>query len=218
MLPPTLTRLLPEHESNETLTSAAPTTSASARRLRRTLHRLLFMRLLSRFISGRVPDRRSVHTILDRRGHVVGQVDAEEGGVVGGPTRRRNLDHPHIVERGLARVEVRIASGWPAARRRSYWRRSPRPRRPCCRPLRDSGRRCRCCGPSQTNGPAPLPPGAQRRPEVECLGGRSQRHLPPPLGASRSRNDQAESDRRVLSHELGGLAHRRPPLLRVTRP
>ena len=50
------------------------------------------------------PDR----PILDRRRDVVRTLDAEEGRVVGGPTRGRDLQHPHVVERPLRCIKVGI--------------------------------------------------------------------------------------------------------------
>jgi hypothetical protein len=56
----------------------------------------------------RVPDRRRPGTFLDRRWQALRYLDAERYGVAGTPARRRDLDHPRVVERVPRRLEFRI--------------------------------------------------------------------------------------------------------------
>ena len=55
-----------------------------------------------------VPNRGGVSTVLGRGGHPVRQRNAEEGGVVGRPSRCRDLDDANVVERRLIGVEIGI--------------------------------------------------------------------------------------------------------------
>ena len=61
-----------------------------------------------RVASRRIPDGRGVGAVGDRHRHVVGHLDAVTLLVVGGPARRRDLDHAHVVERALRRIERRV--------------------------------------------------------------------------------------------------------------
>ena len=98
----------------------------------------------------RVPDRRGVGALDDRHARARQRRHAEALRVVGGPARRRDLEHPHVVERALRRVEVGVVPDRDQLRRADRVgpggvRRRPR----CCRPTAACRRR-RACGRRST--------------------------------------------------------------------
>ena len=53
----------------------------------------------------RIPDRRHVRALLDVRRHFGRQLHPEKIRIIRRPARRRGLDHAHMVERALLRIE-----------------------------------------------------------------------------------------------------------------
>ncbi len=76
--------------------------------LREIGHGQAVRRLGAQFRGRRVPDRRGPGAILDGRRHVARRRHAQGLGVVGGPARGRNLQHPGIIEGVQARIELRV--------------------------------------------------------------------------------------------------------------
>ena len=56
----------------------------------------------------RVPDRRGPGALLKRRRHIARRRHAQGLGVIGGPARGRDLQHPCVIECMQARIEVRV--------------------------------------------------------------------------------------------------------------
>src|SRR5262245_21662164 len=89
--------------------SSSSRRSISPRSFWMTLTRRFYATVRSGLLFWRVPDRRGVGPLRDGHGGARRRLVAESFRIVRGPARRRDLDHPAVVEGGQGRIELRVA-------------------------------------------------------------------------------------------------------------